>query len=139
MECLDKYPLGKRNKPWEFNRIKWSRILKTKTKKHWNLSKLPKKSTRVSKKTNNPELGTGWHRKKRVKITTTYKQPKYKQIPSIKRPTPNPKTNKQTNKQTLLRAWYVQSSLLRKSFDTTTTTLLTNYMNTYRNADSKIN
>ena len=66
-------------------------------KKHWNLSKLPKKSTRVSIKTNNPELGTGWHRNKRVKITTTYKQPKYKQIPSIKRPTPNPKTNKQTN------------------------------------------
>ena len=67
--------------------------------KHWSLSKLPRKKYTCMKKTNNLELGTGWHRKKRVKITTTYKQPKYKQIPSIKRPTPKPQ-NKQTNKQT---------------------------------------
>jgi len=55
------------------------------------------KRTHVLKKTNNPELGTGWHRKKESK-NYYYIQPKYKQIPSIKRPTPNPKTNKQTNK-----------------------------------------
>ena len=85
------------------------------------------------KKTNNPELGTGWHRKKRVKITTTYKQPKYKQIPSIKRPTPNPKTNKQTNSfESMICPIKFIAQVFRYYYNN-----ITNYMNTYRNADSK--
>ena len=62
------------------------------------------KSTRVLKKLNNPELGTGWHRKKRVKITTTYNQNTNKSQASRDPPQTPKQTNKQTNKQTLLRA-----------------------------------
>ena len=93
---------------------------------------LQKKYTCI-KKTNNPELGTGWHRKKGVKITNTYNNQNTNKSQASRDPPPNPKTNKQTNSfESMICPIKFIAQVFRYYYNN-----ITNYMNTYRNADSK--